>query len=87
LFSLLSVISVICLCILTVYCSDFLNWVYWARGNFSGEPGHIHIGVLCVSAVGCRAGTSIFGCFADLGGEPVRVFCLLGLVLACVCLI
>ena len=56
-------------------------------GIFSGEPGHIHIGVLCVSAVGCRAGTSIFGCFAGLGGGPVRVFCLLGLVLACVCVI
>ena len=54
---------------------------------FSGEPGHIHIGVLCVSAVGCRAGTSIFGCFAGLGGGPVRVFSLLGLVLACVCVI
>jgi hypothetical protein len=56
-------------------------------GIFSGEPGHIHIGVLCVSAVECRAGTSIFGCFAGLGGGPVRVFCLLGLVLACVCVI
>jgi len=69
------------MCILTVYCSDFLNWVYWARGNFSGEPGHIHIGVLCVSAVGCRAGTSIFGCcvcLCDLtgggGGGAVRFF-------------
>jgi hypothetical protein len=86
-FPLLIVISVICMCILKVSCSVFLNWIYWARGNFSGEPGHIHIGVLCVSAVGCRAGTSIFGCFAGLGGGPVRVFSLLGLVLACVCVI
>ncbi len=29
---------------------------------------------LCVSAVECRAGTSVFGCFAGLGGGPVRVF-------------
>jgi hypothetical protein len=46
-----------------------------------------YILAFCVSAVECRAGTSIFGCFADLGGEPVRVFSLLGLVLACVCVI
>ncbi len=37
--------------------------------------------------VECRAGTSIFGRFAGLGGGPVRVFCLLGSVLACVCVI
>jgi len=47
-FPLLIVISVICMCILKVSCSVFLNWIYWARGNFSGEPGHIHIGV-CAS--------------------------------------
>ena len=27
------------MCILTVYCSDFLNWVYWARGNFFRRAG------------------------------------------------
>jgi hypothetical protein len=32
-------------CILIVSCSVFLNWVCWARGNFSGEPGHVHIRV------------------------------------------
>jgi len=43
----------------------------------------------CVSlrCVGCRAGTSIFGSFAGLGAGPVRIFCPLGTVLACVCLI
>ncbi len=33
------------MCILIVLCSVFLNWVCWARGNFSGEPGHVHIRV------------------------------------------
>ncbi len=37
--------------------------------------------------VECRAGTNIFGRFAGLGGGPVRIFCLLGSVLACVCVI
>jgi len=37
--------------------------------------------------VGCRAGTSIFGRFAGLGGGPVRVSCPFGFVLACVCVI
>ena len=34
-----------------------------------------------------RAGTSIFGRFAGLGGGPVRVSCPFGFVLACVCVI
>jgi hypothetical protein len=37
--------------------------------------------------VECRAGTSIFGRFAGLGGGPVRVSCPFGFVLACVCVI
>ncbi len=37
--------------------------------------------------MGCRAGTSIFGRFAGLGGGPVRVSCPFGFVLACVCVI
>jgi hypothetical protein len=37
--------------------------------------------------VECRAGTSIFGHSANAGGGTVRVFCLLGSVLACVCVI
>jgi hypothetical protein len=72
------------MCILIVSCSVFFNWLCWARGNFSGEPGHVHIRV-CVSlrCVGRRAGTSIFGHFAGVGGGTVRVFCVLGSVLAC----
>ncbi len=34
-----------------------------------------------------RAGTSIFGHSANAGGGTVRVFCLLGSVLVCVCVI
>ncbi len=37
--------------------------------------------------VKCRAGTSIFSRFAGVGGGPVLIFCLLGSVLACVCVI
>ncbi len=37
--------------------------------------------------VGCRAGTSILGRSAGLGGGPVRIICLFGFVLACVCVI
>ncbi len=33
------------MCILIVSCSVFHNWVCWARGNFPGEPGHVHIRV------------------------------------------
>ena len=33
------------MCIFIVLCSVFLNWVCWVRGNFSGEPGHVHIRV------------------------------------------
>ena len=36
--------------------------------------------------VECRAGTSIFGRFAGVGGGPVRIFCLLGSVFGvCLC--
>ncbi len=31
------------MCILIVSCSVFFNWVCWDRGNFSGEPGRVHI--------------------------------------------
>ncbi len=43
--------------------------------EFSGEPGHVHIRV-CVSlrCVECRAGTSIFGHFAGVGGGTVQIF-------------
>jgi hypothetical protein len=66
-------------CILIASCSVFLNWVCWARGNFSGEPGHVHIRVCgSLRCVECRAGTSIFGHFAGVGGGTVWVFCFLG---------
>ncbi len=71
------------MCILIVSCSVFINRVCWARGNFSGEPGHVHIRVCgSLRCVACRAGTSIFGQFAGVGGGTVRVFCFSGSVLA-----
>ena len=41
---------------------------------------------VCVSlrCVECRAGTSIFGPSAGVGGGTVRIFCLLGSILVCV---
>jgi hypothetical protein len=38
-------------CMFYLVCSVFLNWVCWVRGNFSGEPGHVYISCVCVSAV------------------------------------
>jgi hypothetical protein len=58
------------------------NWVCWARGNFSGEPGHVHICCASLRCVECRAGTSISGHSAGISGGTVRVFCFLGSVLA-----
>jgi hypothetical protein len=81
-FPLFIVISVICMCILKVSCSVFLNWVYWPRGNFSGGPGHVHI-CLCVAPLrgvpgryeyiwllcwsGCRAGTNLLSFWLCFG--------------------
>jgi hypothetical protein len=79
----------------------FLNWVCWTRGNFLASRVTYAFSVRhrCVE---CRAGTNIFGHFAGLGAGPVRVFlgnplirlaglygllCLLGVVLAWMCLI
>ncbi len=43
---------------------------------------------LCVSAVWSAGPVRVYlGRFAGLGGVPVRIFCLLGSVLACVCVI
>ena len=45
----------------------------WVRGNFSGGPGHVYVS--CVSPlVECRAGTSIFCHFVDVGGGTVWIF-------------
>jgi len=88
LFLFFIVIFVICVCILIVSCSVFLNWVYWARGNFSGGSGHVHIR-MCESPLcgvpgryeyiwslcwcGWRAGTDfLFSWFLFLAGT-VRV--------------
>ncbi len=62
------------MCILIVLCSVFLNWVCWARGNFSGEPGHVIFVCVSLRRVECRAGTSIFGRFVGMGGGTVRIF-------------
>ncbi len=84
-FFLFTVISVICVCILIVSCSAFLNWGAGLVGiSLASRVTYIFV---CVSlcCVERRAGTSIFGHSADVGGGTVRVFCLLGSVLACVC--
>jgi hypothetical protein len=66
--------------ILIVLCPVFLNWVCWARGNFSGEPGHVHIR-LCGSlrCVECRAGTSIFWALCWCGWRDCTGFLFLWL--------
>ena len=79
--------SVICVCILIVSCSVFLNWVCWTRGNFLASRVTYILAFVRLRCVECRAGTSIFGRFAGLGGGPVRVSCPFGFVLACVCVI
>jgi hypothetical protein len=81
-FLLFTVIHVSGVCILIVLCSVFLNWVCWARGNFlASRVTYIFV---CVSlrCVECRAGTSIFGHFAGVGGGTVRIFCFSSSVLA-----
>jgi hypothetical protein len=61
--------------------------VCWARGNFLASRVTYISSCVSLRCVGCRAGTSIFGSFAGLGAGPVRIFCLLGSDLACVCVI
>ncbi len=58
--------------------------MYWTRGNFLASRVTYILAFVRLRCVECRAGTSIFGRFAGLGGGPVRIFCLLGFVLACV---
>jgi hypothetical protein len=41
----------------------------------------VFVSLRCVK---CRAGTSIFGPSAGVGGGTVRIFCLLGSILVCV---
>jgi hypothetical protein len=61
-------------CILIVSCSVFLNWVCWARGNFLASRVTYISGCVSLRCVECRAGTSIFGYFAGVGGGTVRIF-------------
>jgi hypothetical protein len=82
-----TVISVNCVFILIVSCFVFLNWVCWARGNFlAGRVTYISVR-MSLRCVERRAGTSIFGHSANAGGGTVRVFCLFGTVLVCMCAI
>ncbi len=86
-FLLYTVITVICVFVLMVSFSVFLNWLCWTRGNFLASwVAYISV-CMSLRCVECRAGTSIFGRFAGVGGGPVRIFCVLGSVLACVCVI
>ncbi len=59
----------------------------WARGNFLASRFTYILAFVRLRCAECWAGTSIFCRFAGLGGGPVRVFCLFGSVLACVCVI
>ncbi len=61
--------------------------MYWTRGNFLASRVTYILAFVRLRCVECRAGTSIFGRSAGLGGGPVRIFCLPGSVLACVCVI
>jgi hypothetical protein len=74
-FLLFTVIPVSGVCILIVLCSVFLNWVCWARGNFSGEPGHGYIRV-CESPLCGVPGRYeyIWALFGGVGGGTVRIF-------------
>ncbi len=85
---LLFIVTVVSgVCIFIVLWSVFSNWVCWARGNFLASRFLYILAFVRLRCAECRAGTSIFGHFAGLGGGPVRIFCLFGSVLACVCVI
>ena len=80
-------ISVVCVFLLIVSCSVFLNWVCWTRGNFLASRFSYISVCMSLRCVERRAGMDIFGHSANAGGGTVRVFCLLGSVLVCVCVI
>ena len=84
---LLIVVPVIGVCLFIVLWLVFHNWVYWTRGNLLASRVTYISASVRFRCVECRAGTSIFGRFAGLGGGPVRVSCPFGFVLACVCVI
>ncbi len=82
-----TVISVICVFIRIVSCPVFLNLVCWTRGNFlASRVSYISV-CMSLRCVERRAGMDIFGHSANAGGGTVRVFCLLGSILVCVCVI
>ena len=84
---LLIVVLVTGVCLFIVLWLVFHNWVYWTRGNLLASRVMYISASVRFRCVECRAGTSIFGRFAGLGGGPVRVSCPFGFVLACVCVI
>ncbi len=53
----------------------FHNWVYWTRGNILASRVMYISASVRFCCVECRAGTSVFGRFAGLGGGPVQVSC------------
>ena len=84
---LLIVVPVTGVCLFIVLWLVFHNWVYWTRGSLLASRVMYISASVRFRCVECRAGTSIFGRFAGLGGGPVRVSCPFGFVLACVCVI
>jgi hypothetical protein len=84
---LLIVVPLTGVCLFIVLWLVFHNWVYWTRGNLLASRVMYISASVRFRCVECRAGTSIFGRFAGLGGGPVRVSCPFGFVLACVCVI
>ena len=84
---LLIVVLVTGVCLFIFLWLVFRNWVYWTRGNLLASRVMYMSASVRFRCVECRAGTSIFGRFAGLGGGPVRVSCPFGFVLACVCVI
>ena len=77
---LLIVVLVTGVCLFIVLWLVFRNWVYWTRGNILASRVMYISASVRLRCVECRAGTSIFGRFAGLGGGPVRVSCPLGFV-------
>jgi len=80
-FFLFIVISVICMSILKVSCSVFLNWVCWTRGNLLAS--RVTYAFMCASPLCGVPGRYeyIFGHSAGVGGGTVRISSFSGSVL------
>jgi hypothetical protein len=76
----------VCVCLLFCDLSSIIGCIGLV-GIFLASRVTYTLAFVRLRCVECRAGTNIFGRFAGLGGGPVRIFCLLGSVLACVCVI